>query len=163
MPSSRRLAFAVLEGPLELVDWGMKTTGTADSRPALELVAKLLIKFDPEVVVIEDCSVDSCRRGSRIRELIELIATQVRDPLMLRRVPAIDLASRPKETKYQRALRLAAHFPEIHRHLPGPRKTWMSEDERIYIFDAVAFALQCYGPDPMSTNGDSSADAKERR
>ena len=39
-------------------------------------------------------------------------------------------------------------FPELEKRLPRVRKPWMSEDERMSIFDAVALAIahsQAYG------------------
>jgi hypothetical protein len=40
---------------------------------------------------------------------------------------------------------VAAKFPELRSRLPPERKPWMSEDYRMAIFDAAAFALTLFG------------------
>lgn len=44
-------------------------------------------------------------------------------------------------TKPEIAAAIAQHFPELAPRLPPKRKIWMSEDERMSIFDAVSLAL----------------------
>jgi hypothetical protein len=44
-------------------------------------------------------------------------------------------------TKFEIALAITKTFPELASRLPRKRKPWMSEDERMNLFDAVAFAL----------------------
>lgn len=41
---------------------------------------------------------------------------------------------------------IAERFPELQPRLPRVRKIYMSEDERMDIFDAVSLALACFGP-----------------
>jgi hypothetical protein len=47
--------------------------------------------------------------------------------------------------KAQMARAIAARFLELTRYLPPERKPWMSEDPRMAIFDAAAFALALFG------------------
>jgi hypothetical protein len=44
-------------------------------------------------------------------------------------------------TKYQIAETIVERFPELTPCQPPLRKPWMSEDSRMSIFDAAAFAL----------------------
>jgi hypothetical protein len=44
------------------------------------------------------------------------------------------------KTKHDIALVLADRFPELRSWRPRRRKAWMSEDERMNIFDALALA-----------------------
>jgi hypothetical protein len=44
-------------------------------------------------------------------------------------------------TKHQIVSDVAHQFPELARQLPPARKPWMSEDERMAIFDAAALAV----------------------
>jgi len=46
--------------------------------------------------------------------------------------------------KDKRARFIAARFPELARSVPPERKPWMSEDERMAIFDAAAFGLEFF-------------------
>jgi hypothetical protein len=43
--------------------------------------------------------------------------------------------------KNQMARFIAGRFPELARHVPPERKPWMSEDERMAMFDAAAMCL----------------------
>ena len=47
--------------------------------------------------------------------------------------------------KNQMAQFVVARLPELGRYLPPERKPWMSEDNRMAIFDAAAFALASFG------------------
>jgi Holliday junction resolvasome RuvABC endonuclease subunit len=49
-PSTRSVAFAVLEGSDFLVDCGTKTTRKADSARALEVIGELIEKFQPRTI-----------------------------------------------------------------------------------------------------------------
>jgi hypothetical protein len=40
---------------------------------------------------------------------------------------------------------IATRFPQLARSVPPERKPWMSEDSRMAIFDAAAFALASFG------------------
>jgi len=44
-------------------------------------------------------------------------------------------------TKDAIAREIASRFPELHPRVPKPRAIWESEDARMSIFDALAFAL----------------------
>jgi hypothetical protein len=55
--------------------------------------------------------------------------------------------------KYERAVELAARFPEIAWKLPSKRKLWESEHYSVSIFEAPAVAAVTYGnktPQPPS-------------
>ena len=45
---------------------------------------------------------------------------------------------------YEVARAVADHLPELAPRLPPRRKPWMSQDERMSIFEAVAFGLTFY-------------------
>ena len=46
-----------------------------------------------------------------------------------------------KANKETIAAKVAERFPELRPYLPPPRKPWMSEDERMNVFDAVGLGL----------------------
>src|SRR5260370_18282200 len=85
-PSTRSIAFAVLEGSASLIDWGMKTTGKADSARALEVIRALIEKFQPQVVAIEDCRSRGSRRRERVRALLEDVASTMPSSANIRRI-----------------------------------------------------------------------------
>jgi len=65
-PSVRGLGFAILEGPNQLIDWGVKETKTDKKRRSLKLVDELIEQYRPIVIVVEDYEAKGsrrCRRG----------------------------------------------------------------------------------------------------
>jgi len=146
-PFSRGVGFAVLEGPECLIDWGLRTTGRADNAKAVRVIEKLIDRFRPDVLALEDWDSAGSRRCGRVQELLDRIAaaegTRVLVRLITRRqIRAIGQLPQTS-TKHGRACFIAERFPELQAFLPPFRKLWMPEDDRMSIFDAVSFALAC--------------------
>ena len=141
-PTSRGFAFAVLEAPALLVDWGEKIV-PARSGGLLRKVDELLSRYGPARLVIEDLAVPGARRRRRARKEIRSI-----ELLALKRGLAAERVSRlaiidafaPEKNKFEVALRLADSFPALAERLPRKRKVWTAEDARMNIFDALGFA-----------------------
>ncbi len=69
-PFSRGFAFVFFEGPDSPFEWGVKDIrGKHRNRKTLEAVKKLIDRYRPEILVIEDTSDSGPRRTSRIRKL----------------------------------------------------------------------------------------------
>jgi hypothetical protein len=160
-PSTRSVAFALLEGPDLLFDWGTKSTGKADSARALEVIGALVTKFQPQILAIEDCKARGSRRCPRVRKLLYDLASIVPPSVTIRRISIRRFASASEDsraqTKYQRAVDLAQCFPELQPRLPRLRKPWMSEDVRVNVFDALGFALACFPTDKKVVDETTSA------
>jgi len=141
-PTSRGFAFAVLEAPSFLVDWGeriipIKTGGL------LRKVDELLTYHQPAVLVVEDMTAKGCRRRKRAREEIrhmELLAKMRGVPVERISRLAVRDTFAPGKNKYAVALRLVQDFPVVGDNLPRKRKAWMSEDHHMNILDALGFA-----------------------
>jgi len=141
-PTSRGFAFAVLEAPAFLVDWGegivsQKTDGL------LRKVNELLLRYEPALLAIEDVVVPHTRRRKRAsKEIrsIELLA--LKRGLEVERISRLAIigAFAPAKSKFEVALRLAEIFPALGERLPRKRKAWTTEDPRMNIFDALGFA-----------------------
>lgn len=146
-PASKGIGFAVLEGPGRLVAWGVKHANANEK--CLQHASALSCQYQPDVLVVERTDVRDCRRRPRAIELIgdvlalarerELRARRVSRRVMLRSFGRSGFA-----TKRQVAVALSVRFPELNRYLPPERKPWMSEDERMSIFDALAFGITFY-------------------
>jgi len=148
-PASNGFGFAVLEGPTALIDWGVKHASGDQNRKYLEQAAKLIARYQPEVLVVEDTRAKGSRRRSRACELIENLlapasAQYLRTWRVSRRKVQLSFSKSGPATKRQVAVALTERFPELEPHLPPVRKPWISEDERMSIFDAMAFALTFY-------------------
>jgi hypothetical protein len=154
-PTSRGFAFAVLEAPAFLVDWGERIA-PARSGALLRKVDDLLKRHQPAVLVVEDLAAKGCRRRKRAREEINRMKQ-----IALTRGVRVERASRlavlraltPAKNKYEAALRLAEAFPVLGDRLPRRRKAWMSEDQRMNTLDALGFAAAA-----MVRNGSKCGD-----
>jgi hypothetical protein len=141
-PTSRGFAFAVLEAPAFLVDWGERII-PAKSGDLLRKVDKLLSRYEPDLLVIEDVAIPHTRRHKRASKEIRSI-----EVLALKRGLAAERISRlavidafaPAKSKFEVALRLAESFPVLAERLPKKRKAWTTEDARMNVFDALGFA-----------------------
>jgi len=147
-PMSRGFGFAVLEGPITLVDWGIRNAANDNLRAPLRKIKDLIGLYHPDVIVIEDCRHDRSRRRQRVRAVIAQVATLATPETEVQLIPAALVrrvfGAGRAVTKHQIATLVSEHFPELAYRLPPERKPWMPEDARFAIFDAVAFGLTYY-------------------
>src|SRR5216684_4038701 len=69
-PTTGGFGFAVMEGADSLIDWGVKEATQDKNAACLKLVADLMNRYLPEVVVVENPIGRKSRRCERVRELI---------------------------------------------------------------------------------------------
>jgi Holliday junction resolvasome RuvABC endonuclease subunit len=148
-PTSRGFGFAVLEGAGSLVDWGVRTVAGNRHTVAVSKLRELISLYSPDVLVVEDCTAPSSRRRVRVRRLLdELVQMANGADIRTHRVSVREvhdlLASNGRTNKHGIASAIAEHFPELVPRLPPERKIYMSEAERMAIFDATAFGLTYY-------------------
>ena len=154
-PSTRGFGFAILEGPKSLIDWGVKHVKANKNERCLMLVEDLIERYQPDRVVVEDCADTYCRRAPRVRELIRnIIDLTERRGIITRSFSRKAVRGAFSQvgafTKYQIATAIAERLPELAPKMPPFRKPWMSEDDRMSIFDAVALALTFFHPNRRS-------------
>jgi len=95
---------------------------------------KTLSWYAPSVVVLEDTTDTSSRRGKRVTKLLDALARMIEKTTEVRVVryskETVRRAFEPEGniTKQQIADLVAAYFTELRFQLPPPRKIWMSED-----------------------------------
>jgi Holliday junction resolvasome RuvABC endonuclease subunit len=150
-PTHRGFGFAVLEGPAALIDWGVKHANRDRTRHCAEKIVELINHFRPDVLVIERTNAKGCLRRHRARGLIRSLLLVARNRgtrtwQISRRSVRRCFSADGSATKRQIAVALTERFPELGPHLPPVRKPWMSEDERMSIFDALAFGWASYEP-----------------
>jgi hypothetical protein len=141
-PTSRGFAFAVLEAPAFLVDWGSKSA-RAKSGGVVRKVDALLSRYQPDVLVLEDLAADGARRRKRARREIGSIERRALKCGVrvekVSRLATLDTFA-PEKSKYDVALRLAEMFPVLANGLPRKRNTWRPEEARMSVFDALGIA-----------------------
>src|ERR1700754_1887560 len=70
-PTTSGFGFAVMEGPDELVDWGVRSASVIDKNATtLELISDLIERYQPETIVLQDCRNGKWRRCERVRDLL---------------------------------------------------------------------------------------------
>lgn len=150
-PTHQGFAWAVFEGPDFLLD-----CGTSHVQPkgrnalCLRRIAELIAHYAPEVVVLEAYDGDGSHRQARVRFLLRSIAALaarrgVRCRSFSRARIRRAFSGLPSQARHPIATEIARRFPELSGRLPGIRKCWQSEDERMSIFDAASLALVWYG------------------
>jgi hypothetical protein len=157
-PTSYGLGFAVFEGPLRLIDWGVhRATGNKNEK-CLQFLDELITRYKPRVVLLEDRDRQERQRSERIRRLVRSATFAIRrkgivlQRISHRRVRTL-FESHGAKTKLQIATSIVELLPELAPHVPPIRKPWMPEDPRMGMFHAIALAFtyflsdehyQCY-------------------
>lgn len=154
-PTCQGFAFVLFEGPLSPFDWGVKDIRETQKNVAtLDAIRRLVGKYQPEAVVIEDTSHGS-RRTTRIRRLYQMLGHLAdTEGIPLFRYSRGDIrncfASVGAKTKYEIAKAIASEIPCFTHRLPPIRRIWMSEDPRQSLFDAAALGITHYARAPGS-------------
>lgn len=148
-PTRRGFGYVVFEGLGLLIDWGTREARTEDKNErSLERLQALLDRYEPDVLVVEDCEARGSRRCERVQELLEEMVElaeseeiEVR-PIGPREVDTTfeDLIEHP-DNKHDFARVVAELYPPLRPQLPPKRELYESETERMAIFDAAALAL----------------------
>lgn len=158
-PTSRGFAFAFFEGPESPFDWGVKEIKEKHKNTkTIDEIKKLIDRYRPEVLVIEDTGDRKSRRTSRIRKLYRMLAHLAETEYVeihrySKSIVKECFASVGARTKYEIAKAIATRMPAFAHRIPRFRKPWMSEDHRQSLFDAVALALVFYQQSSRSDSG----------
>jgi hypothetical protein len=163
-PNTRGFAFVVFEGQLAPVDWGVKTIrGKRKHSRCLRHIEKILARYEPDSVILQDMSPIGTQRASRItkinsaiEELCELsgIPTYAFSRAQVRSAFSYGGVT----TKQAIAEAIAKHVPAFERYLPPIRKPWMTEDSRMGLFDAAALAWTFFSV----LRADEAVEAREK-
>jgi Holliday junction resolvasome RuvABC endonuclease subunit len=143
------VGFAVLEGRDTLVNWGAQAVQGKGNKNAKSLakVEALLVRYQPDVLVLEDAAVKGSLRYPRIQKLVPQIVKlaakhKVKVKLFSREQVMQTFLPDGDGTKHALAKIIAGHFPEqLGCKLPPKREAWMREHYQMGIFAAVALAL----------------------
>lgn len=142
-PCQKGFGFVVLEGEQRLIDWGVAHLSSTSEHEFLVRIDRLVERYGPRLILTED--VPASRQRTRAQRRVKALGMYARDErigfLSVRRGDIRQAFSGIGKTKDQIAAVLAGEFPELTPKLPPPRKPWMAEDERMSIFDALAFVV----------------------
>ena len=137
-----------MEGQNVFIVHGRKRVEGGDKNvKSFTWVEKLIARYQPGVLVLQDVAAKDSRRAPRIkllhRQIVKLAGKQkIQVKLVSAKQVRSLLLGNPKGTKQEMAELLAKQFPdELASRLPPKRKPWKSEDVRMDIFDGVALAI----------------------
>ena len=144
-PYYQGFSFAVLEGASSLIAWGMRKATEDKNARCLREIDKLMARYRPEVVALEDYASRRSHRSERVEELIAGIkALAAENGVPTRHFSRAEVreafAPLGARTKDQIAAATAGRFPELALRLPPPRKFWKPEHYAMSLFDAMAWA-----------------------
>ena len=144
-PTYRGFGFVVMEGSDRLIDWGLVEVSGSKYEGSLARADQLIDRYRPAVLVLEDFAGQGSRRVPRVQKLIlGLRRLGLARGLLVARYPRAAIrkafSGEGARTKDEIAAVIVARFPELTVKVPPKRKTWMSEDQRMAIFDAAALA-----------------------
>lgn len=140
-PTRQGFGYVLLESQI-LIDWGLVHAGGSVDASVRRLY-DLIRRYKPSTLIIEDYLQRASRRSHRAREFlvtVELLVLSRKVTIARVSDHAVREAFPESMTKHDIALVLADRFPELRTWRPRLRKAWMSEDERMNIFDALALA-----------------------
>jgi hypothetical protein len=142
-PSPAGVGLGVIEGLNSLIGWDMKRVRESLNSECMVKVEKAIDYYQPQVIVMEDSSERSSRHRALIKRIVALAGKRGVGVVMLSRkqVRGVFFVE-GLGSKDALAEILAQRFPEeLGARLPRKRRTSMSEDHRMAMFEAVALAL----------------------
>ncbi|WP_374652278.1 hypothetical protein [Dongia sp.] len=148
-------AFAMFEGPLSPFDWGVKRFDRKKrNADTLKAMIGLIERYKPQAIIIEDAIAIDSRRVARIRRLYNgLIVWAEAHGIAVHRYGRSQIrqtfARFGGTTKDDIALIIAKTIPSFEHRRPPLRQPWMSEDARMWLFDAVALAFTYFHLDAV--------------
>ena len=151
-PTSKGFGWALFESPLAPVDWGLTRVNAKRNAGSLARFEKLLLRYEPKVVVFEEFSERPARRVKRIQELCQqmiVVASNrgIYTPIYSRETIRDCFESSGARTRRDIALSISEQIEVFRHRMPRERKRWDSEDVRQSLFDAVALALTYFAVD----------------
>jgi Holliday junction resolvasome RuvABC endonuclease subunit len=147
--TSHGFGYVLFEGPFAPHDWGAVTARNNKSTTCLGKLEKLLDRFAPECLILEEFGRDLSQRRERLsrlyRSMASVAASRSIDVFVYTKAQIqacfVTVGAR---TRHEIADAIARQF-EIFRHkLPKARKPWESEKRGMALFSAIALILTHY-------------------
>jgi hypothetical protein len=148
-PTTRGVGFVVFEDIDSPVDWGVKEVRQQKNKGALAWAEELFLRYQPAVLVVEDCQAPGSRREPRICKLLDAIVEKARRRRITvhcySRATVIQMfKARGAHNKDDIAAAIVELIPELGQELPRRRRIWESEHYTMAVFEAAALAMTYY-------------------
>lgn len=145
-PCTKGFGFAVFESSGRLLDWGVARVQSKSDEAFCTRLDAMTDRYAPSLILFEGGI--GTRRSLRAVRRLALAGRYAKSHgIDTRAISRADVRARFEDTgttKHEIAVAIARLFPELEQYLPPLRKPWMSEDDRMNIFDAVALAVTVF-------------------
>lgn len=147
--TSRGFGYVLFEGPFAPHDWGAVTVRNNKSTTCLGKLEKLLDRFMPECLVLEEYARGVSQRHQRLtrlyRSMASLAATRSIEVFVYAKAQIqACFASVGARTRHEIADAIARQFDMFRHKLPKMRRPWQSEQRGMALFSAIALVLTHY-------------------
>lgn len=150
-PTTKGFSYALFESPLAPEDWGTREIRQDQvCHKTIAAISELLIRFRPDVLVIDDikdCHLSAAGRRKRIHKAItyQADAINIEVAIVSRKDIRRAFAIHGALNKHDIASIIASKMGILTDRAPKrERKAWESESRRMALFDAVSRALTYY-------------------
>ena len=143
-PTARGVGWALFESPLAPLDWAVVRSN--DNAKCLARVGQIIERHLPVAIILEQFERGPSRRADRIQRLCRAVVhladnRGIETRVYSRAAIRTCFVSVGAVTRYEIAQAIAMHIDAFRHRLPPVRKSWMSEDARLSIFNAAALAI----------------------
>jgi Holliday junction resolvasome RuvABC endonuclease subunit len=145
-PNTRGFGWVVFEGPFAPLDWGLVFTARDKNARCLAKLEKMLARFLPDTIILEEFERQMSARTERIKRLCRAMVSLAADrgvevAIYAKGEVQACFASVGARTRREIAEAVARHIDAFRHRLPNKRQPWENEDRRMSIFAAAALVL----------------------
>lgn len=145
-PTTWGFGWAAFRGPLSPVDWNAARVLGDRNAQSLKRIRRLIDRFRPSEIIIEQFEGEPTRRHPRVRRLYRSIVKLAQENGIEPRIftrEAIEtvFATFNAKTRYDIAKVIASKIDSFGHLLPPERKPWLPEHPRMGLFSAAALAI----------------------
>lgn len=144
--TAKGFGFALLDARLGLLDWGFSSLPATDDHIFVARVSARIDRGRPTALVLENFAPIRGREAAVRRQGLAIKLAEERKIGLCQVSQKVARGVLGPGTKAQIARKIAQCFPELRSRRPRERTKWSSEDERMHIFDALAFAVVVLRP-----------------
>lgn len=132
-----RIAFVFLKNG-QPKDWALSCKGSKSWHNAATLTGEWIMRFDPDVVVIEDPGTAKRKKANTKALLRAMIRVAERSPAMVAKPQRVQHFN----NKYEEAQGWVDVFPQLSSKLPPKRRLWDPEPRNLVFFEALTLAQE---------------------
>lgn len=145
-PNQVGFGYAYLDGPTNLIDYGVVGVSPVCNRKLLRRIKKSINYLKPTLILLRDHKTKQSPRVKRlVKQVIKYCKSNDLEVYQYNRNDIRNVFDQFKaKTKYEIAKTMVKWMPELKPKMPYVRKLWMTESHNMGIFDALSLAMTHY-------------------